>query len=163
MEILAHEIGRHVLAPATLTDHARCLSRMRRALPGLDAQAPMIANLYTDLLINDRLQRSAGLRMDEIYRRLGKREKGKPAPGAVCLAPWDIGDPLPLARFALHQRADAGLEFATEGPAGAIAEAHQALARLFGPAAHIEPRPFAFVGGTAKIPQYSSALPGSDA
>lgn len=72
LEILAHEIGHHVLAPATATDHARLLARMRRALPTLEAHAPMMANLYTDLLINDRLQRQCGLRMDEIYRRLAQ-------------------------------------------------------------------------------------------
>jgi hypothetical protein len=83
VEILAHEIGHHVLAPASLTDHARCLARMRRALPTLEDQAPMVANLYTDLLINDRLQRSAGLRMHEIYQLLGKRAADSPPPGAV--------------------------------------------------------------------------------
>jgi hypothetical protein len=70
VEVLAHEIGHHVLAPATLTDHARMLARMRVALPTIEQHAPFVANLYTDLLINDRLQRSAGLHMDEIYRRL---------------------------------------------------------------------------------------------
>ena len=83
IEILAHEIGHHVLAPGTLTDHARCLALMRRALPTLETQAPMVANLYTDLLINDRLQRSAGLRMDAIYRILGKRASDAPPPGKV--------------------------------------------------------------------------------
>jgi hypothetical protein len=70
VEVLAHEIGHHVLAPANLSDHARMLARMRKALPTLEQHAPYVANLYTDLLINDRLQRSAGLRMDEVYRRL---------------------------------------------------------------------------------------------
>lgn len=70
VEILAHEIGHHVLAPATLTDHARCLARMRAALPTLEAFAPLLANLYTDLLINNHLQRSADLRMAEVYRYL---------------------------------------------------------------------------------------------
>ncbi len=83
VEILAHEIGHHVLAPATLTDHARCLARMRRALPTVEAQTPMVANLYTDLLINDRLKRSAGLRMDEIYKILGKRSIDDLGPGTV--------------------------------------------------------------------------------
>lgn len=83
VEILAHEIGHHVLAPATLTDHARCLARMRRALPTLENHAPMVANLYTDLLINDRLHRSAGLRMDKIYQILGKRATDETPPGAV--------------------------------------------------------------------------------
>lgn len=79
VEVLAHEIGHHVLAPATLTEHGRMLARMRRGLPTLEAQAPMVANLYTDLLINDRLQRSAGLRMGEVYQKL----TGGPKTGEV--------------------------------------------------------------------------------
>ncbi|WP_202922855.1 hypothetical protein [Pseudoxanthomonas daejeonensis] len=75
LEILAHEIGHHVLAPATATDHARLLARIRRALPTLEAHAPMVANLYTDLLINDRLQRQCGLRMGDIYRRLAAQQE----------------------------------------------------------------------------------------
>lgn len=69
-EILAHEIGHHILAPANLTDHARSLARIRAALPTLEAHAPMIANLFTDLLINDRLQRSAELRLAEVFKKL---------------------------------------------------------------------------------------------
>src|SRR5213075_2562486 len=71
LEVLAHEIGHHVLAPATLTDHARMIARMRWALPTVEQHASMIANLYSDLLINDRLQRSAGLRMSDIYQAIG--------------------------------------------------------------------------------------------
>jgi hypothetical protein len=71
VEVLAHEIGHHVLAPSNLTDHGRMIARMRRALPTLERHAPMIANLYTDLLINDRLQRSAELRMHDVYRAIG--------------------------------------------------------------------------------------------
>lgn len=73
-EILAHEIGHHVLAPASVTDHLRLLARMRRALPTLERHAPMVANLYTDLFINDRLQRQAGLRMAGIYEVLAQRD-----------------------------------------------------------------------------------------
>ena len=69
VEILAHEIGHRVLAPASLTDHLRMLARMRWALPTVEAHAPMVANLYTDLLINDRLQRSEGLRLADVYRK----------------------------------------------------------------------------------------------
>ena len=76
LEVLAHEIGHHVLAPATLTDHGRMIARMRWALPTVEHHAPMVANLYTDILINDRLQRSAGLRLAEVYRTLGAREGG---------------------------------------------------------------------------------------
>src|ERR1043166_6012463 len=52
VEVLAHEIGHHVLAPATLTDHARTIARMRWALPTLERQAPRGPNFYPDLLIN---------------------------------------------------------------------------------------------------------------
>ena len=82
VEVLAHEIGHHVLAPATLTDHGRMLARMRWALPTVEHCASMVANLYTDVLINDRLQRSAGLRLADVYRTLGAREGGG-AGGAV--------------------------------------------------------------------------------
>ena len=63
VEVLAHEIGHHVYAPASISEHTRSLARMLPALPTVTQHAPMIANLYTDLLINDRLMRSADLRM----------------------------------------------------------------------------------------------------
>jgi hypothetical protein len=77
-EILAHEIGHHVLAPSNLTDHARSLARIRQALPTLEAHAPMIANLFTDLVINDRLQRSAELRLADVFKKMtqGQKEAG---------------------------------------------------------------------------------------
>lgn len=70
VEILAHEIGHHVLVPGNMTDQLRLLARIRAGLPTLESQAPMVANLYADLLINDRLQRQEGLRLADIYRRL---------------------------------------------------------------------------------------------
>lgn len=69
-EILAHEIGHHVYAPGDLADNTRMLARLRPGLPGLESQAAMVGNLYTDLLINDRLQRQADLHMAEVYQRL---------------------------------------------------------------------------------------------
>jgi len=69
LEVLAHEIGHHVLCPADLTDKARLLLRVRRGLPGMEQHAQLIQNMYADLLINDRLQRSRGLRMAEVYLR----------------------------------------------------------------------------------------------
>ncbi|KQQ31880.1 hypothetical protein ASF61_16145 [Duganella sp. Leaf126] len=85
VEILAHEIGHHVLAPATAADQFRLLARLRRALPTLEAHAPMVANLYTDLVINDRLQRQAGLRIDHVYRLL---EQARPSPASSKL--WTL-------------------------------------------------------------------------
>jgi hypothetical protein len=69
-EILAHEIGHHVYTPADLTDNARLMARIRAGLPGREHQADFVSNLYTDLLINDRLQRSAGLAMSGVYKAI---------------------------------------------------------------------------------------------
>jgi hypothetical protein len=74
-EILAHEIGHHVYCPADLTDNARLLLRIRRGLPGKERFAPMISNLYSDLLINDRLQRGESLDMAGVYRSLKSDSK----------------------------------------------------------------------------------------
>ncbi|GAB5537508.1 MAG: hypothetical protein Rubg2KO_37570 [Rubricoccaceae bacterium] len=73
-EVLAHEIGHHVLAPGDLGRHARSLARIRLGLPGFEHLAPMIANLYTDLLINDRLQRQNELNMAGVYQALGTED-----------------------------------------------------------------------------------------
>lgn len=69
-QVLAHEIGHHVLCPGDLRDHARLLARVRRGLPTREGRAPLVANLYSDLLVNDRLQRVAELPLAEVYRRL---------------------------------------------------------------------------------------------
>lgn len=71
VEVLAHEVGHHVLAPGDLSRHARSLARIRAGLPSVEALAPYVANLYTDLLINDRLQRQSGLDIAGVYRTLG--------------------------------------------------------------------------------------------
>ncbi len=70
VEILAHEIGHHILAPATITDHAKMIARIHVNLPTLENKAGMVANLYSDLLINNHLKRKFGLRMDEVYQKL---------------------------------------------------------------------------------------------
>ncbi|MFC1857593.1 VWA domain-containing protein [Thermodesulfobacteriota bacterium] len=70
-EILAHEIGHHVYTPADLTDNARLLVRIRAGLPTREHLAGFVSNLYTDLLINDRLQRSARLNLAGVYKTLG--------------------------------------------------------------------------------------------
>lgn len=75
VEIMAHEIGHHVYAPGDLGDNARLLARIRMGLPTRETFTGMIANLYTDLLINDRLQRSARLNMSGVYKTL--RTPGK--------------------------------------------------------------------------------------
>jgi len=90
VEVLAHEIGHHVLAPATLTDHSRSLARMRRALPTAEHHAPMVANLYTDLLINDRLQRSAGLQLSGVYQKLARPDRNSGALWTLYMRIYEI-------------------------------------------------------------------------
>jgi hypothetical protein len=70
LEILAHEIGHHVYTPADLDDHARMITRARWGLPTRERHANFICNLYADLLINDRLQRSHDLSMAAVYQAL---------------------------------------------------------------------------------------------
>ena len=80
-EILAHEVGHHIHAPANLSDHSRLIAKMRKALGSQKNYAPLIANLYTDLLINDRLQRIHGLNMAGVYqdlRQAGLKDKDNP-------------------------------------------------------------------------------------
>lgn len=70
LEILAHEIGHHILCPSDMTDNGRMIARMRKSLPTKESSAPFIGNIYADLLINDRLQRHSCLRMAEVYQHL---------------------------------------------------------------------------------------------
>ncbi|MBK6638581.1 MAG: VWA domain-containing protein [Rhodocyclaceae bacterium] len=88
LEILAHEIGHHVLAPGSVNEQFRLLARIRKGLPTLERHAPMVANLYSDLIINDRLQRQSELRLGDIYRRLSEAqsEEEKKSSGQV----WNL-------------------------------------------------------------------------
>jgi len=71
LEVMAHEIGHHVLTPGDVNDHVRMIAHMRPALPGREGDAALVANLYTDLIINDRLQRTSRLRLADVYKKLG--------------------------------------------------------------------------------------------
>ncbi|MBP7632869.1 VWA domain-containing protein [Candidatus Ozemobacteraceae bacterium] len=75
LQILAHEIGHHVYCPGDLADQARLLARIRHALPKFERHAGLVANLYADLLINNRLHRSGGMDFAGLFRAL--RSDGK--------------------------------------------------------------------------------------
>ena len=77
LEIMAHEAGHHVYCPADLTDLGRMLGRIQSAIPGYTQYASMIGNLYGDLLINDRLFRCHGLRMDKVYIKIKDSTGGR--------------------------------------------------------------------------------------
>lgn len=78
LPILAHEIGHHVYVPGNLADNGRMIAAMKPVLFGLPTDtAHLVANLYGDLLLNDRLQRRAGLDMAAVYRRLKEATVGE--------------------------------------------------------------------------------------
>ncbi len=73
--ILAHEVGHYVHAPGSLREHVRLHDRIRRTLPvELACHAGLVANLYTDLLLNDRLQRSRTADIAAVYVALRRPE-----------------------------------------------------------------------------------------
>jgi len=74
LPVLAHEIGHHIYCPANIQDYAAAMAAARYCLPGLESCAPMVLNLYEDLLINERLKNRHHLPMDEVYRRLRSDE-----------------------------------------------------------------------------------------
>jgi hypothetical protein len=77
LPILAHEIGHHVYVPGNLSDNARMIAAIKGVLFGLAAEtAHLVANLYGDLLINDRLHRR-GVDVAGVYRRLNESLPGK--------------------------------------------------------------------------------------
>jgi hypothetical protein len=79
LPILAHEIGHHVYVPGNLSDHARCLAIIGRMLEGLPKHTVhLVANLWGDLLINDRLERRAQVPVSAVYRALEAGRQGEP-------------------------------------------------------------------------------------
>jgi hypothetical protein len=87
--ILAHEIGHHVYVPGSLTDNARMLAAMTRMFTGLPrGVVAMCANLYSDLLINDRLQRRAGVDIAAVYVKLAARARTRD--GGATSEAWKV-------------------------------------------------------------------------
>ena len=71
VEILAHEIGHHILCPATLTDHGRMLARMRWALPTRRARRRRRWPTSTPTSSSTTgCSAARGCGMAEVYRRL---------------------------------------------------------------------------------------------
>lgn len=69
--VLAHEIGHHVYAPADMLTAGRATAQVRLGLVDLDHRAGLVSNLWSDMLVNDRLQTRAGIDMVGLWRRLG--------------------------------------------------------------------------------------------
>jgi hypothetical protein len=77
LPILAHEAGHHVYAPGDLTDQGNMIARARRSLPGKESLAPLALNLWTDLLVNDRLAREKDIDVAGVYSRLAGDSRGE--------------------------------------------------------------------------------------
>lgn len=69
--VLAHEIGHHVLAPGDRRTGVRIAARVRAGLVDRDALVPVVANLWNDLLVNDRLQRAGRADLVGVWHALG--------------------------------------------------------------------------------------------
>ncbi|WP_421733224.1 hypothetical protein [Cellulomonas sp.] len=61
LAVLAHEIGHHLLAPVDRLTSLKIAARVKVGLVDMDHLIGLVANLWCDLLINDRLQRRAGV------------------------------------------------------------------------------------------------------
>lgn len=76
LAILAHEVGHHVYVPGNLADNARLLAAVGRSLPGIgEPVQDMVANIYADMLINDRLQRRGRADMAAVYAALQAQDE----------------------------------------------------------------------------------------
>lgn len=75
LETISHEIGHHVYCPGNITDMARLIVRIRNAMPGKEYYANMVCNLYTDILVNDRLYRDRGVHIENIYLNFKSDDK----------------------------------------------------------------------------------------
>lgn len=69
--VLAHEVGHHVLAPVDARTRVRVAARVRAGLVDRDDLVALVANLWCDLLVNDRLQRTGGADLAAVWRALG--------------------------------------------------------------------------------------------
>lgn len=91
--VLAHEVGHHVLAPGDLLTSARIAARVRLGLVDADEMVGTVANLWNDLLVNDRLQRRAGVDMVGVWRALGRVDGQDPVMQLVLRADeilWEL-------------------------------------------------------------------------
>ncbi|WP_295702700.1 hypothetical protein [Lapillicoccus sp.] len=68
LPVLAHEVGHHVLAPADRTTSTKIVARCAKGLVDRPRLAPVLGNIWSDTLINDRLHRARGLDMSGVYR-----------------------------------------------------------------------------------------------
>lgn len=69
--VLAHEVGHHLLSPVDHRTRVRIAARVRAGLVDQDHLVGAVANLWSDLLVNDRLQRTGAADVAAVWRALG--------------------------------------------------------------------------------------------
>ena len=109
--VLAHEVGHHVYAPGDLLTAGRLAAQVRLGLIDLDEHVAPVANLWSDLLVNDRLQVRAGIDLAAVWRTLGPPRQDDPVMRLVLRADeilWSL-PPGSLAGSGPHHDAEAGL------------------------------------------------------
>lgn len=109
--VLAHEVGHHVYAPGDLLTAGRFAAQARLGLIDQDQHIGLVTNLWSDLLINDRLQVRAGVDMAGVWRTLGPPHRDD-AVMRLVLRTDEILWSLPVGSLAgegPHHDAEAGL------------------------------------------------------
>lgn len=109
--ILAHEVGHHVCSPGDLLTAGRLAGQARLGLIDLDQHVALVSNLWSDLLINDRLQVRAGVDLAAVWRTLGPPAAGDHVMRLVLRTDeilWSLPEGS-LAGAGPHHDAEAGL------------------------------------------------------
>ncbi|WP_456826819.1 hypothetical protein [Cellulomonas sp. P5_E12] len=97
--VLAHEIGHHVLAPVDRLTALKIAARVRVGLVDQDHLVGLVENLWCDLLINDRLQRQAGIDRASLAAAVGAATADNPL-GLLIGRTYEILWGLPRGRLA---------------------------------------------------------------
>jgi hypothetical protein len=97
--VLAHEIGHHLLAPVDRLTAMKIAARIRVGLVDMDHLVGLVDNLWCDLLINDRLQRQAGIDRASLAASVGAAKADNPL-GLLIGRTYELLWELPRGRLA---------------------------------------------------------------
>nr|WP_208289222.1 hypothetical protein [Cellulomonas fengjieae]MBO3084469.1 hypothetical protein [Cellulomonas fengjieae]QVI67194.1 hypothetical protein KG102_06345 [Cellulomonas fengjieae] len=104
LAVLAHEVGHHLLAPVDRLTALRIAARIRVGLIDMDHLIGLVDNIWCDLLINDRLQRQAGVDRATLAQTVGAAQADNPL-GLLVGRTYEILWGLPRGRLAEEGKA----------------------------------------------------------
>ncbi|WP_421740763.1 hypothetical protein [Cellulomonas sp.] len=99
LAVLAHEVGHHLLAPVDRLTSLKIAARIKVGLVDMDHLVGLVDNLWCDLLINDRLQRQAGIDRAALAQTVGAAQADNPL-GVLVGRTYEILWGLPRGRLA---------------------------------------------------------------